>query len=107
MHIVHKYKKTGELGAVLGFFFDRKAGGNLPNSLIESLKFDQTVEGSTITVNNVALSDLLATADLSEYWSYSGSLTVPPCIEGIKWTVIKKPLPISEAQLSAFTKFFA
>jgi carbonic anhydrase len=107
MHIVHKYKKTGELGAVLGFFFDRKAGGNIANPLIESIKFSQTVEGSTITVDNVALSDFLASADFSEYWSYPGSLTVPPCVEGIKWTVIKKPLPISDAQLSAFTKFFA
>jgi carbonic anhydrase len=97
MHIVHKYKKTGELGAVLGFFFDRKAGGNVANPLIESLKFAQTVEGATITVDNVALSDFLATADFSEYWSYPGSLTVPPCVEGIKWTVIKKPLPISDA----------
>jgi len=107
MHIVHKYKKTGDLGAVLGFFFDRKAGGNETNKLIDSLDFAQTVEGSTITVDNVALSDFLATADFSEYWSYPGSLTVPPCVEGIKWTVIKKPLPISDAQLANFTKFFA
>ena len=107
MHIVHKYKKTGELGAVLGFFFDRKAGGNIANPLIESLKFAQTVEGSNITVDNVALSDFLASADFSEYWSYPGSLTVPPCVEGIKWTVIKKPLPISDAQLNAFNAFFS
>jgi carbonic anhydrase len=107
MHIVHKYKGTGELGAVLGFFFDRKAGGNVANPLIESLKFDQTVEGAPITVDNVALADFLATADFSEYWSYPGSLTVPPCVEGIKWTVIKKPLPISEAQLNAFNQFFS
>ena len=107
MHIVHKYKKTGELGAVLGFFFDRKAGGNATNPLIESLKFAQTVEGATITVDNVALSDFLATADFSEYWSYPGSLTVPPCVEGIKWTVIKKILPISDAQLNAFNQFFS
>jgi carbonic anhydrase len=107
MHIVHTYKKTGGLGAVLGFFFDREAGGNEDNPLIESLKFDQTVEGAAITVDDVALADFLATADFSEYWSYPGSLTVPPCVEGIKWTVIKKILPISDAQLNAFNQFFS
>ena len=107
MHIVHTYKKTGGLGAVLGFFFDREAGGNEANPLIESLQFDQTEDGVAITVDDVALADFLATVDFSEYWSYPGSLTVPPCVEGIKWTVIKKPLPISDAQLNAFNAFFS
>ena len=42
----------------------------------------------------------LSTVDMTDYWSYDGSLTVPPCTEGIKWSVIKSVQPISEAQLN-------
>jgi carbonic anhydrase len=40
---------------------------------------------------------------MTEYWSYDGSLTTPPCSEGLKWTVIKQVQPISRAQLNKFT----
>lgn len=45
--------------------------------------------------------------DFSEYWSYPGSLTTPPCWEGIKWNVIKEVQSISPAQLAEFTKNWA
>ncbi|KAI8894612.1 alpha carbonic anhydrase [Globomyces pollinis-pini] len=31
----------------------------------------------------------------SKFWSYDGSLTTPPCSEGVKWAVSDTPLPIS------------
>lgn len=40
---------------------------------------------------------------MSTYWSYDGSLTTPPCTEGLKWSVIKQVQPISDAQLVRFT----
>ena len=36
----------------------------------------------------ILMADFLKKVDFSEYWSYEGSLTTPPCEEGIKWTVI-------------------
>ena len=35
-------------------------------------------------------------------YRYEGSLTTPPCSEGVKWFVLKSPLEMSEAQISAF-----
>lgn len=37
-----------------------------------------------------------------DYYHYEGSLTVPPCIEGVQWYVIRKPITISAADLRAF-----
>lgn len=31
---------------------------------------------------------------MAEFFSYEGSLTTPPCAEGIRWTVLKKAMPI-------------
>ena len=46
----------------------------------------------------------LATAlpkDRSMY-RYAGSLTTPPCTEGVRWQVLQVPTSVSEAQVKAF-----
>jgi carbonic anhydrase len=35
---------------------------------------------------------------------YTGSLTAPPCTEGVTWFVLKTPVEISPAQIAAFAK---
>jgi len=40
------------------------------------------------------------------YWTYMGSLTTPPCTEGVRWFVFQQPLTISREQLSAFTALY-
>jgi carbonic anhydrase len=38
------------------------------------------------------------------YYTYVGSLTAPPCTEGVTWFVLKTPVEISAAQIAAFAK---
>ena len=38
-----------------------------------------------------------------QYYRYSGSLTTPPCSEGIRWIVMKSPLQVSAEQVQAIT----
>jgi carbonic anhydrase len=37
-----------------------------------------------------------------EYFYYSGSLTTPPCSEGVVWIVLKTPIEASAAQIALF-----
>lgn len=36
------------------------------------------------------------------YYRFNGSLTTPPCSEGVRWFVMKKPVSASKAQIDAF-----
>ena len=38
------------------------------------------------------------------FFTYAGSLTTPPCTEGITWYVLKTPVEMSETQIAAYTK---
>ena len=105
VHIVHLYS-TGGLGAVIGIMFDRVAGGNSDNPFIEALDFENADPDGN-PVENVNLKDFLDGVDMTNFWSYNGSLTTPPCTEGIKWTVIKDVQPISDAQLAGFNRWFS
>ncbi|KAI8895115.1 alpha carbonic anhydrase [Globomyces pollinis-pini] len=52
-------------------------------------------ESAKIELEQIDLRPIKLNIEESNFWSYSGSLTVPPCTEGVKWAVSDTPLPIS------------
>lgn len=100
MHVVH-LSPTGALGAVIGIMFDVEKGGNGTNMFLKQMEGLATVAPLTAALS---FKGFLQTLDTSEFWSYDGSLTTPPCTEGVKWSVLKTIQPISTAQLAIFGK---
>ena len=72
-------------------------GGSTTNPFIDSVF--EAIQDDT---KKVAVRQFLSTVDMTDYWSYDGSFTTPPCTEGIKWSVIKQVQSISQAQLDKF-----
>ena len=44
--------------------------------------------------------------ELRTSWRYRGSLTTPPCTEGVSWIVLDEPLALSAGQIRAFASIF-
>ena len=42
-----------------------------------------------------------------DYYKFKGSLTTPPCTEGVDWFVYKEPLSVSKEQINTFFNAFS
>ena len=40
----------------------------------------------------------------TDFYRYNGSLTTPPCTEGVRWFVFKEPQTIAKEQVEAFAR---
>lgn len=97
-HFVHK-NKDGEL-LVMAQLFEIGNQNDLLNDLFDSLP-QEPKQKNLVGVDLGQLFD----RKLS-YFNFPGSLTTPPCSEGVNWFVIKEPVKISESQLKAFKAIY-
>jgi carbonic anhydrase len=40
------------------------------------------------------------------YYTYMGSMTTPPCAEGVLWMVMKTPVQVSAEQIAIFSRLY-
>ena len=97
MHLVHK-DAEGAL-TVVAVMFD-KGAANAELDKLWGIMPGQAEQSATLETK-LDLNKLLPKN--KTYWRFSGSLTTPPCSEGVTWIVLKNPMTLSAAQLEKFT----
>jgi carbonic anhydrase len=77
-----------------------------PNATLATLwQHLPAAAGSSEKIEEMVNPGGLLPADRS-YWSYTGSLTTPPCTEGVSWFVFEQELSLDRDQLRAFAALF-
>lgn len=101
LHLVHQDTTTGNL-LVLGILI--KAGP--VNNTIDQIwkNIPATRDRLVATTTPIDLNTLLPT-DI-RYFTYPGSLTTPPCTDGVTWIVFKQPITMSQAQIQRFAGLY-
>lgn len=101
MHIVHMDGKGA--AAVVGVLLK---GGN-DNAFIQKLWNNLPMEvGKESDVPNVTINLAEILPVNQNYYHFSGSLTTPPCSEGVEFYILKTPAEISAGQVAAYAKFY-
>lgn len=99
MHLVHK--AADERLAVVGVFIAEGAHNRAFDPVWANLPAQKGIETHYPAVK-VDVDALLPTARTS--YRYDGSLTTPPCSEGVSWIVMTTPIELSSEQVAAFTR---
>ena len=95
-HFVH-LDKDGNI-AVLALMFEE--GKENPNLAKIWAKIPMEANKSDdLNLENIATNLIPQNRD---YYRFNGSLTTPPCTEGVRWLVLKTPVTISKAQVEKF-----
>jgi len=96
-HLVHS-DNNGNLAVISVMFVEGEANESLAQA------WDHMPEKAGD--NNTLSSSVNAEGILPpnrDYYHYNGSLTTPPCSEGVRWFVMKEPMTASNAQIEQFS----
>ena len=99
-HLVHR-DPEGRL-AVVALLLDRGAPAPVVQQVWNNLPLEkhEAAPGS----GSIDLAQLLPKD--SRYYTYMGSLTTPPCTEGVLWIVMQQPVPVSPEQIDIFARLY-
>jgi carbonic anhydrase len=99
-HLVHK-SPEGKL-AVVAVLLDRGTAHALIQTVWNNLpleKGDEVAAGVQLDMNHLLPAD-------RRYYTYMGSLTTPPCSEGVLWMVLQQPVPLGKDQIGVFSRLY-
>lgn len=110
MHIVNTLTDSVNVNKpsylVLTVLFKIGAENKFIEEFLNKIPNDEGKE-NTFQTGDVRLDDLFSqfTAnDIKSYYTYQGSLTTPPFIEGVQWVILKHIVEASEDQIMAIEK---
>ncbi len=96
-HLVHA-DKTGNL-AVVAVMFEQSVANSAMADLwkqIPKKAGDKDSLSSKVNVSNLL-------PENKDYYRFNGSLTTPPCTEGVVWLVMKNSVSVSKQQIETFS----
>ncbi len=97
IHFVHM-SKDKELAVIAVMVKDGKNSATL-NKIIKNMP---KKSGEKNSLKDFKLNALDLLPKEKDYYRFSGSLTTPPCSEGVRWFVLKDPIEASKEQLVTF-----
>jgi carbonic anhydrase len=100
LHLVHRNAagKLAVVGVMMNEGKENQLIGKIWNAIPTSGKINTAID------SNLDATNLLPVH--KSYYSYAGSLTTPPCSEGVKWTILAEPITVSRSQIHEFEKLY-
>ncbi|MDO9197099.1 MAG: carbonic anhydrase family protein [Rhodoferax sp.] len=100
-HLVHR-NAEGQL-AVVAVLLDPGVANALINKVWTYMPLD-TGDRVRMPTGLIDMNELLPKDQ--RYYQFMGSLTTPPCTEGVLWLVLKQPTTVSRDQIRLFSQLF-
>ena len=97
MHLVHK-SEEGTL-AVIAVLIE---SGSINTAFDPLWQYLPSVPDESEQIKDFTLNALNLLPRPKHTYRYTGSLTTPPCSEGVKWFVLTTPIEMSHSQIAAF-----
>ena len=97
-HFVHK-SADGKLAVVAVLFKEGKE-----NKTLAPIFTALPAEGKPVSLATFDPAAILPAK--RGYYKFTGSLTTPPCSDGVRWQVLKQPVEISKGQVAAFRTLY-
>ncbi len=100
IHLVHK-SAEGKI-AIIAVLLER----GQPHRLMQTIWDNLPLEKFDTVSPSIVIDPIDALPERREYFTYMGSLTEPPCTEGVLWMVFKQPMQASPAQMALFSRLY-
>jgi carbonic anhydrase len=100
VHLVHK-DGEGRI-AMLALLLER----GKPQPVIQTVWNNLPLEKLETLAPSITLDPMDLLPARREYFTFMGSMTTPPCQEGVLWLVMKEPVQASPAQMALFSRLY-
>jgi len=100
VHLAHA-DEHGNLAVVAVLLEEGQA-----NALVDELWHDLPKQKEKEELKNIEIDVRRLLPKDRHYYSFSGSLTTPPCTENVRWFVLRHPVTVSSAEVQRFSKIY-
>lgn len=100
LHLVHR--NAANKLAVVGVMINKGPEQLLIGKVWQAIP----PSGQTNTAENIAINAVDLLPVNRSYYSYTGSLTTPPCSEGVKWHILTTAISLSQRQIDRFKELY-